>query len=39
LLDKSIHDATNSETDLIEISCLFGNSLDDFSCSLFPLEK
>lgn len=39
LLDNSIHDATNSETDLIEISCLFGNSLDDFSCSLFPLAK
>ena len=39
LLHKSIHDATNSETDLIEISCLFGNSLDDFSCSLFPLAK
>jgi hypothetical protein len=39
LLNKSIYEATNSEIDLIEIRCLFGNSLDDFSCSLFPLAK
>lgn len=39
LLNKSIYEATNSEIDLIEIRCLFGNSLDHFSCSLFPLAK
>lgn len=37
LLSKSIEDATNSRAELIEIKCLFGNSLDLFSCSAFPL--
>jgi hypothetical protein len=37
LLSKSIENATNSNTKLIEIKCLFGNSLAAFSCSTFPL--
>jgi hypothetical protein len=37
LLSKSIEDATNSRAELIEIKCLFGNSLDLFSCTAFPL--
>jgi hypothetical protein len=39
LVDKSIEDATNAKTALIEIKCLFGNSLDLFSCSMFPLVR
>jgi hypothetical protein len=37
LLSKSIENATSSNPQLIEITCLFGNSLDAFSCSAFPL--
>lgn len=37
LLSKSIENATSSNTKLIEIKCLFGNSLAAFSCSTFPL--
>jgi hypothetical protein len=37
LLTKSIENATSSNTKLIEIKCLFGNSLAAFSCSTFPL--
>jgi hypothetical protein len=37
LLSKPIEDATNSRAELIEIKCLFGNSLDLFSCTAFPL--
>jgi hypothetical protein len=36
LLSKSIDDATNSDTDLVEVQCSFGNSLDIFSCSSSP---
>jgi len=39
LVDKSIEDATNAKTALIEIQCLFGNSLDLFSCSMLPLVR
>ena len=39
LLSKSIEDATSSDTPAIEIKCLFGNSLDAFSCSAFPLSR
>jgi hypothetical protein len=39
LVDKSIEDATNAKTALIEIKCLFGNSLALFSCSMFPLVR
>jgi hypothetical protein len=37
LLSKSIENVTSSNTKLIEIKCLFGNSLAAFSCSMFPL--
>jgi len=37
LLSKSIENATSSNAQLIEIKCLFGNSLAAFSCSMFPL--
>ena len=39
LIVKSIEDATNAKTALIEIKCLFGDSLDFFSCSMFPLVR
>ena len=39
VLSKSIDDATNSDTDLVEVQCSFGNSLDVFSCSSYPLVK
>jgi hypothetical protein len=39
LLSKSIDDATNSDTDLVEVQCSFGNSLDIFSCSSSPLVR
>jgi hypothetical protein len=39
VLSKSIDDATNSDTDLVEVQCSFGNSLDLFSCSSYPLVR
>ena len=39
LLSKSIENATSSNAQLIEIQCLFSNSLDAFSCSAFPLLR
>jgi len=39
ILSKSIDDATNSDTDLVEVQCSFGNSLDVFSCSSYPLVR
>jgi hypothetical protein len=36
LLSKSIDESTNSDTDLVEVQCSFGNSLDIFSCSSSP---
>ena len=39
LLNKSIDDAINSDTDLVEVQCSFGNNLDVFSCSSYPLIR
>jgi hypothetical protein len=39
LLSKSIDDAINSDTDLVEVQCSFGNNLDVFSCSSYPLVR
>ena len=39
LLSKSIDESTNSDTDLVEVQCSFGNSLDVFSCSSYPLVR
>jgi hypothetical protein len=39
LLSKSIDDATNSDTDVVEVQCSFGNSLDVFFCSPYPLVR
>jgi hypothetical protein len=39
LLSKSIENVTSSNAQLIEIKCLFSNSLDAFSCSGFPLLR
>ena len=39
LLSKSIDVTTNSDTDLVEVQCSFGNSLDVFSCSSNPLVR
>lgn len=39
LLSKSIDVATNSDTDLVEVQCSFGNSLDVFSCSSNPVVR
>ena len=39
LLSKSIDNATNSNTNLVEVRCSFGNSLDVFSCSSYPVVR
>ena len=39
VLSKSIDDAANSGTDLVEVQCSFGNSLDVFSCSSYPVVR
>jgi hypothetical protein len=39
LLSKSIDESTKSDTDLVEVQCSFGNSLDVFSCSSYPLVR
>ena len=39
LLSKSIDESTNSDTDLVEVQCSFGNSLDVLSCSYYPLVR
>jgi hypothetical protein len=37
LLNKSIEAASDSKTDLVQIKCIFGNSLGLFSCLEYPL--
>ena len=39
LLSKSIDETINSDTHLVEVQCSFGNSLDVFSCSSYPLVR
>ncbi len=36
LVNNSIKDVLDSKSDLIQIKCTFGNSLDLFSCLVFP---
>lgn len=39
LMQKSIKDINKAETDIVSITCHFGNNLDDFSCLVLPISN